>query len=104
MDLRDVVYRRDAVVELRQSAEQLADVHVLRTVHGGEREQNVFEIRGIRARRARAVVDQEAVGEEASQRSLVLVVVRIDEAGHDDLAARVDLRRATRAQVWTDGE
>src|SRR5258708_11591084 len=31
---RDVVHRRDAVVELRQSAEQLADVHVLRTVHG----------------------------------------------------------------------
>ena len=50
MDLRDVVHRRDAVVELRQAAEQLADVHVLRTVHGREREQDVFEIVGIRAR------------------------------------------------------
>src|SRR5439155_9848007 len=63
MDLRDVVYRRDAVVELREAPEQLADVHVLRTVHGREREQNVFEIRGIRARRARLIVDQDAVGE-----------------------------------------
>src|SRR5207247_6996670 len=104
MDLRDVVHRRDTVVELRQSAEQLADVHVLRTVYGGEREQNVFEIRGIRARRARAVVDQEAVGEKAAQRGLELVVVRVDEARHDDLAARVDLAGAAGAQVRPDGE
>ena len=29
MDLRDVVHRRDAVVELAERAEQLVDVHVL---------------------------------------------------------------------------
>ncbi len=104
MDLRDVVHCRHAVVELRQSAEQLADVHVLRTVHGGESEQDVFEVCGIRARPARAVVDQEAVGEKAAQRSLELVVVRIDEARHDDLAACVDLVRVARVQVRPDGD
>ncbi len=102
MDLRHVVYRRDAIVKLRQSAEQLADVHVFRRVHGGEREQNVFEIRGGRGRRAWLVVNQDTVREKAAQRRLELVVVRIDEAGHDDLAARVDLRRAARVQVRAD--
>ena len=34
MDLRHVVHRRDAVVELAQAAEQLVDVHVLRPYTG----------------------------------------------------------------------
>ena len=37
MDLRNVVHRRDAVVELAKSAEQLVDVDVLRPVDGRER-------------------------------------------------------------------
>ena len=44
MDLGDVVDGGDAAVELGQAAEDLADVHVLRPVHGREFEQNVFEI------------------------------------------------------------
>ena len=36
MDLRDVVHRGDAVIELGEPTEQLVDVHVLRPVHGGE--------------------------------------------------------------------
>src|SRR5262249_58844359 len=38
--------------------------------------------------RARPVIDEHPVGEEAAQRGLELVVVRINEAGHDDGAAR----------------
>ena len=45
----------------------------------------------LRARRARPIVDQYPVGEEAAQNRLELVVVRIDEAGHDDAAGGVDL-------------
>ena len=90
MDLRDVVHRRDAVVELAERAEQLVDVHVLRPVHGGERQENVLEVGDVPARRAG---QEQPVGEEAAQRRLELVMVRIDEAGHDDAAAGVDHRR-----------
>src|SRR5262245_27652075 len=44
MDLRHVVHRGDAVIELGKPTEQLADVDVLRPVHGREPEKNVFEI------------------------------------------------------------
>src|SRR5262249_61733544 len=53
--------------------------------------------------RARPVIDEHPVGEEAAQRGLELVVVRINEAGHDDGAAGVD-RRTAGVQVWSDGE
>jgi len=64
VDLRDVVRRRDARVELAERAEQLADVDVLRPVHRGERAQDVLEIidRAVRL----AVVEQQPVGEEAA--------------------------------------
>ncbi len=104
MDLRDVVHRGDAVIELGEPAEQLVDVDVLRPVHGGELEQDEFEIGGAAARRARAVVDENAVGEEAAQRRLELVMVRIDEAGHDNAAAGVDLGGAADVQVRSDRE
>src|SRR5882672_1886235 len=42
--------------------------------------------------------------EEAAQRGLELMVVRVDEARHHDFAARVDLRGAARVQVRPDGE
>src|SRR5262245_21720953 len=103
VDLRDVVYRRDAIIKLAQSTEQLADVDVLRTVHRGEPQQNVLEIGEAPAWRARVVVDEHPVSEETAQRGLELVVVRIDEAGHDDGAGGVD-RRTAGAQVWSDGE
>ena len=96
MDLRDVVHRRDAVVELREAAEQLVDVDVLRPVHRGELQQDEFEVSRAPAWRARAIVDENAVSEEAAQRRLELVVMRIDEAGHDNAAARVDHRRRRR--------
>src|SRR5262249_59451898 len=53
--------------------------------------------------RARPVIDEHPVGEEAAQRGLELVVVRINEAGHDNSAAGVDLRTAG-VQVWSDVE
>ena len=90
MNLRDVVHGRDAVVELRESGEQLVNVHVLRPVNGRELKEDVFVVSRAPAWRARAIVDENAVGEEAAQRRLELVVVRIDEAGHDDAAACVD--------------
>jgi hypothetical protein len=62
MDLRDVVNRRDAVVELAQASEQLVDIDVLRPVDGGEFQQNVLVISRSPGRRARAVVDQDPIG------------------------------------------
>jgi len=102
MDLRDVVHRRDAVIELAQAPEQLVDVHVLRTVLGGEREENEFEVSGVPARGVRPIVDKYPVGEEAAQHGLELVVVRIDEARHDDAAAGVDRRGTAHLQIRPD--
>ena len=104
VDLRDVVHGRDAVVELAQRTEQLVDVHILRPVHGGELLQNVFVIGYGPGRRARAVVDQDPIGEKAAQRRLELVMVGVDKPGHDDAASCVDLRCAARMQVRPNGE
>src|SRR5437588_472418 len=81
----------------------LVDVHVLRPVYRGEFLQNVLVVRDGPGRRARAVVDQDPVSEKAAQRRLELVVMRVDKAGHDDAAGRVDLCGA-RTQVRPDGE
>ena len=78
VDLRDVVDRRDAVVELAERAEQLVDVHVLRAVHRREREESVLIVVDVSARRAG---QEQPVGEEAAECRLELVMVRIDEAG-----------------------
>ena len=110
MDLRNVVDGGDAVVELRQSAEQLADIYVLWPVVAGEAGrprrsgQHVGEVGLLRARRARAVVDQDAVGNGAADRRPGLMVMRVDEAGHHDLAARVDHVGASRGEIGTDRE
>ncbi len=104
MNLRDVVHRRDAVIELAESAEQLVDVHVLRTIDGGKLVENKLEVSGASARCAGAVVDQHPVGEKAAKRRLELVMVRIDEAGHDDAPARVDRFGSACRQVRSDGE
>src|SRR5262249_5645405 len=88
---------------LAEPAEQLVDVYVLRTVDGGELQQNELEVGRAAARRSRSVIDQHAVGEEAAQHRLKLVMVGIDEAGHDDAAGRVDLRGTTRVQVAPAG-
>jgi hypothetical protein len=102
MDLRDVVHGGDAVVELTEPAEQLADVHIFRPVHGRELEQDELVVRGAPARRVRQVVDEDPIREEAAQRRLELVVVRVDEAGHDDAAAGVDHIGAARLQIGAD--
>ena len=94
MDLRDVVHRRDAVVELREAPEQLVDVDVLRPVHRGELQQDEFEVSRASAWRTRSIIDENAVSEEAAQRRLELVVMRIDEAGHHNAAGRIDLAGA----------
>ncbi len=104
VDLRDVEHGGDAVVELREAAKQLVDVDVLRPVHRREFQQDVLVIGRVGARRARAVIDQDAVGEEAAQRRLELVVMRVDEARHHDAAARVDLVGVAGADVRRDGE
>jgi hypothetical protein len=69
----------------------------------GRSSQNVGEIVLLRARRCRAVVDQDAVGNSASDRRPGLVVVSVDEAGHDHLAAGVNLGGVSDTQVPTDG-
>ena len=88
MDLRDVVHRRYACVELAERAEQLVDVHVPRAIHWREPAEDELEVvdRAVRL----AVVEQQPVGEEAAQRRLELVMMRIDETGHDDVAASID--------------
>src|SRR5207245_4271652 len=73
MDLRDVVHGRDAVVELAQSREQLVDVYILRAKHRSERQKNEFEVGGGAARRARLIVDEDPIGEEAPHDRLELV-------------------------------
>ena len=104
VDLRDVVHGRHAIIQLAQSPEQLIDVHVPRPVHGGELLQNVFVVSDRASGRARAVVDQDPVGKKAAQHCLELMMVRVDEAGHNDAATRVDLRRASGLQVGSDRE
>ncbi len=100
MDLRDVVHRCDTAVDLAQASEQLVDVDVLRPVHGSEFAEDELEVvdRTVRL----AVVEQQPVGKEAAQRRLELVMVRIDEAGHDDAPARVDHSGAGGAEVGSD--
>ena len=103
-DLRDVVHRGDAVVELAKPTEQLVDVDVLRSVHGSEFVQDEFVVSRAPARRARPIIDEHTIGEKAAQRRLELVMVRIDEAGHHNLAARIDVSAAAGVQVRSDGK
>ena len=90
MDLRHVVHRRDAVVELAQASEQLVDVDVLRPVHGRELQEDVFEVGRAAADRAGLVVDQHPLGKEAAQCGLELVGKRM----RGDAAFRVGGRLA----------
>src|SRR6266550_9233756 len=104
MDLRHVMDSRDAVVELAQTAEQLVDVNVLRTVDRRELQQNEFEVRRVPAGRVGPVIDEYSVGQEAAKHRLELMMVSIDESRHDDAAARVDWRGTARLQVRADGD
>ena len=104
VDLRDVVHGCDAVVELAEPGEQLVDVHVLWPENGSESEKNVFVVGRGSGRRTRLVVNQNPIGEETPQYRLELVVMRIDEPGHDNAAGRVDIRGAAHVQVRPDGE
>ena len=94
MDLADVHHRGHAGVDLRNAAEQLVDVDVLRPIDHRELLKNrlVIIVRALRP----SVVDEDAVGEEAAQRRLELMVVRVDEARHDDMPGRVDDRGVRR--------
>src|ERR1700675_4283475 len=42
MNLRYVMHGRDAVIELAQGTEQFVDVDVLRTINGGELQENIL--------------------------------------------------------------
>ena len=103
-DLRDVVHRGDAVVELAEPTERLIDVDVLRPVHRGKFVQDELEVSRAAARRTGAVVDKNAVRGIAAQRRLELVVVRIDEAGHHDAACGIDHVGGARRYMRPDGE
>ena len=83
-------------------AEQLVDVDVPRPIHRRELAEDELEVvdRAVRL----AVVEQQPVGEEAAQRRLELVMMRVDETGHDDAPAGVDHAGAGDAQVRTDGD
>jgi hypothetical protein len=70
VDLRDVVHGRHTVVELAQRPEQLVDVHVLRPVHRREAEKDVFVVSRGPGRCARAVIDQDPIGQKAAQRPI----------------------------------
>ena len=48
------------------------------------------------------IVDENGVGEERAQRRLELVVVRVDEAWHDDMPALIDDRRVGRVDPGGD--
>ncbi len=98
------MHRGDAVVELAEPAEQLVDVDVLRPVHRGKFVQDELVVSRAPARRTGAIVDKDAVGEEAAQRRLELVVVRIDEAGHDDAPGGVDLLGGACRHIRPDGK
>src|SRR3954471_1855026 len=108
MDLRNVVDGGDTVVELRKAAEQLADVYVLRPVVAREAgrvvrsRQHVRKIVLLCTGRVRAVVDQNAVRNGASDRGPRLMVMRVDEAGHHDAAARVDHVGIAGREIWAD--
>jgi len=62
VDLRDVVGRRDARVELGKRPEQLADVDV-----SGRTPSELRDVLEVVDRACAGVVEQEAVGEEAAQ-------------------------------------
>src|SRR4029077_13808169 len=102
MNLRDIVYGRHAVIELAQAPEQLVDVDVLWPVDRGELQDDEFEVSRAAARRARPVVDQHPVSEEAAQHCLELVMVRIDKTRHDNAAAGVDRRGTAHLQIRPD--
>ena len=48
------------------------------------------------------VVNENSVGEEAAQRSLELMAMRVDEARHDDMPGRVDVYGAGRVDLGGD--
>ncbi len=90
-DLRQVGDGGDAGIERAQRADQIADIGVFRTVVIGGGAGNIAEI-----------VREHAVGQHVAQRALIEVMVRVDEAGQDDHARRVDHGRVG-ADVRTHG-
>ena len=101
VDLGDIEHRGHAGVELAQRAEELGNVHVFRSIDAGELAQHEIEIVHLAVRQA--VVEQQAIGQEAAQRGLELVMVGIDEARHDDHAVGLDHVGATGIEVRPHG-
>ena len=100
--LRYVRSRGDALGDLAETRDELRDVAVLRVVwnapqvpdgfapgiRDAARGPDVLDHRQIRLLRPRPL--QEPVRDDAALQNLVLVMVRGDEAGHDDSARAVD--------------
>ena len=75
-DLRRVDSGRDAGINLAERSHEFRDVRVFRPVRGREDGLN-FRLITFRSRK-------EAVGKDATQDVLVLVMVCVDESRHDD--------------------
>src|SRR5215472_12314968 len=97
--LRGIDGRRDSGVELAQRGHELRDVGVLRLVDRGEDALDHTLI-GLLSVAGGA---EDPVGKNAAQNGLILVMLGIDKAGHDDRPSGVDNGRR-RAQVAPDGE
>src|SRR5215472_4414755 len=97
--LRGVDGRRDPGVGLAQRGHELRDVGVLRLVDRGEDALD-YTLVGLLSVAGRA---EDPVGKNAAQDGLILVMVGIDKAGHDDHPGGVDNGRR-RVQVVPDSE
>ena len=91
VDVRPVEQRRDAAVERLERAGVVADVDVLGAVVAADA-----------AEHDREVVVERAAREDAADRRLPRVPVRVDEPRHDDHPGRVDLLRVGDVEAAPD--
>ena len=94
MDLAHVHDPGHAGVDLCDAAEKLVDEDVLRPIDHRELLQDQFIV-VVRALWP-SVVDEDAVGEDAAQAGLELMVMTVDEARHDDMSRRINDGRVGR--------
>jgi len=97
--LRGVDGRRDPGIQLVQRRDEFRDVGVLGLIYRGENSLD-YPLVGFLAVTRRA---EDAVGENAAQNGLVLVMVGVDEARHNDHPTGID-HESCRIQVAPDSE
>src|SRR5690606_32664603 len=101
VDLADIHDRRDPGIQLGERSEKFIDVDVFRPIDRRQLLQHglIIVLTVFRT----SVVDEDRVGKLAAQRRLELVVVGVDEAWHDDLAASIYEGCVVRRDVRSDG-